>query len=313
MDILNIISWVKGKRQVTSVDPTKSVIPVGLKDDRRDDGYLAGVITVEDLLAGSASSIATDGTSLYSTDPVAGPNISSSNTIALGVGAGENTVNAPGSNFIGYHAGQEAASANFSNFIGFTAGVGASAANESNFIGYNTGINASQAYYSNFLGSGTGSSATYANESNFLGINSGAYATNAYRSNFLGTNAGYGATSAHNSNFIGATAGFQATNANNSNFIGREAGRNAPNANSCNFIGLEAGINSSGNNVNGFGYQAHRGGSLSGQTVFSNSSLASYLDRATAVAAITVPLGASAGSTYLYYNQTTFAIEAVRL
>lgn len=51
MDILNFISWIKGHRQVTSVDPNKTLIPVGLKDARRDDGYLAGAITVQDLLA----------------------------------------------------------------------------------------------------------------------------------------------------------------------------------------------------------------------------------------------------------------------
>jgi hypothetical protein len=51
MDILNFISWIKGKRQVTSVDPTRTLIPVGLKDDRRDDGYIAGAISVSDLQA----------------------------------------------------------------------------------------------------------------------------------------------------------------------------------------------------------------------------------------------------------------------
>lgn len=51
MDILNFVSWIKGKRVVTSVDPAKTLIPVGLKDERRDDGYLAGAITVSDLQA----------------------------------------------------------------------------------------------------------------------------------------------------------------------------------------------------------------------------------------------------------------------
>ncbi|RPJ56873.1 MAG: hypothetical protein EHM12_09810, partial [Dehalococcoidia bacterium] len=49
MDILNFISWIKGNRVVTTVDPSKTLIPVGLKDNRRDDSYLAGAITVEDL------------------------------------------------------------------------------------------------------------------------------------------------------------------------------------------------------------------------------------------------------------------------
>lgn len=50
MDILNFISWIKGGRQVTTVDPSKTLLPVGLKDGRRDDGYLAGAITVQDFL-----------------------------------------------------------------------------------------------------------------------------------------------------------------------------------------------------------------------------------------------------------------------
>lgn len=50
MDILNFISWIKGKRIVTTVDPTKTLIPLGLKDDRRDDSYLAGAMSVEDFL-----------------------------------------------------------------------------------------------------------------------------------------------------------------------------------------------------------------------------------------------------------------------
>lgn len=48
MDILNFISWIRGGRVVTSVDPNKTLIPVGLKDGRRDDDYLAGAISVTD-------------------------------------------------------------------------------------------------------------------------------------------------------------------------------------------------------------------------------------------------------------------------
>jgi len=51
MDILNFISWIKSGRQVSTVDASKTLVPLGLKDGRRDDGYLAGAITVEDLLA----------------------------------------------------------------------------------------------------------------------------------------------------------------------------------------------------------------------------------------------------------------------
>ena len=57
MDILNFISWIKGRRIVTSVNPTKTLVPVGLKDDRRDDEYLAGAITVADLAAQFGGSV----------------------------------------------------------------------------------------------------------------------------------------------------------------------------------------------------------------------------------------------------------------
>jgi hypothetical protein len=51
MDILNFISWIKGKRQVTTVDAAKTLLPVGLKDPKRDDDYIAGAITVQDFVA----------------------------------------------------------------------------------------------------------------------------------------------------------------------------------------------------------------------------------------------------------------------
>lgn len=51
MDILNIISWIKGKRVVTSVEPNTSVLPVGLRDPRRQDLYLPVVISVADFAA----------------------------------------------------------------------------------------------------------------------------------------------------------------------------------------------------------------------------------------------------------------------
>ena len=51
MDILNFISWIKGKRLVTTVDPAKTLLPVALKDGRRDDDYLVGAITVENFAA----------------------------------------------------------------------------------------------------------------------------------------------------------------------------------------------------------------------------------------------------------------------
>lgn len=57
MDILNFISWIKGKKVVTSVNPAKTLLPVALQDDRRDDDYLVGAITVQNFTNQIASTI----------------------------------------------------------------------------------------------------------------------------------------------------------------------------------------------------------------------------------------------------------------
>jgi hypothetical protein len=166
---------------------------------------------------------------------------------------------------------------------------------------------------SNFLGNAAGNGATNANNSNFFGTEAGKGATNAEDSNFFGNQAGFEATDASGSNFFGNDAGNGASNANSSNFFGIGAGQDATNANNSNFFGIEAGEGSSGNNVNAFGAQAGQGNALDGQTIFSNTSMPTFADHAAAAAAITVALGASAGDTYLYHNQATNSIGAVRL
>jgi hypothetical protein len=47
MDILNFISWIRGRRVVTSADPATSLLPVALLDERRDDSYLTAAISVQ--------------------------------------------------------------------------------------------------------------------------------------------------------------------------------------------------------------------------------------------------------------------------
>ena len=49
MDILNFIYWIRGKRVVSSVDPDKTLVPLGVRDNRRDDKYLTVAMTVTDL------------------------------------------------------------------------------------------------------------------------------------------------------------------------------------------------------------------------------------------------------------------------
>ena len=52
---------------------------------------------------------------------------------------------------------------------------------------------------------------------------------------------------------------------------------------------------------------------LNNQFIISNDNLPSFANRAAAVAAINLVGGAAADNTYLYYNQATFCVEAVRL
>tara|TARA_R110000868_G_scaffold38853_10_gene135575 strand:+ start:2652 stop:3902 length:1251 start_codon:yes stop_codon:yes gene_type:complete len=94
--------------------------------------------------------------------------------------------------------------------------------------------------------------------------------------------------------------------AGNSGFSSTAIGKNAGRKNSgafSTFIGGEAGYDSN----------TDIGNSLSSSFVISNIYIPEYANRAAAVAGITVVLGAVANNTYLYYNTTTFAIEAVRL
>jgi hypothetical protein len=50
MDVLNFISWIRKGRYFTSVNPATTLLPIGLKDVKRDDSYLTGAMTVESLI-----------------------------------------------------------------------------------------------------------------------------------------------------------------------------------------------------------------------------------------------------------------------
>jgi hypothetical protein len=242
-----------------------------------------------------AISISTQGTSLYSTNP-ATSGFSTNDGIFLGVDAGFNASAASNSNFMGFEAGKNASNAYNSNFFGKQAGKDVTQGYESNFIGAEAGAFATNISYCNFLGNFAGRVANFADAANFIGLGAGAVASDT-----------------SSSNFIGREAGAQTINCGNSNFIGSYAGKFSVNAGGCNFIGNQAGFNSTGFNVIAIGTSAGNGNAMSGMTIISNSSLPSYTDRSAATTAITIGNGAVAGNTYLYYNQTTFAIEGVRL
>jgi hypothetical protein len=51
MDILNFISWIRGGRKFTTVDPFQTLLPAAIKDPKRDDQWLTGTISVDDFAA----------------------------------------------------------------------------------------------------------------------------------------------------------------------------------------------------------------------------------------------------------------------
>jgi hypothetical protein len=73
MDILNFISWIKGRRYVTSADPATSLLPVALKDDRRDDSYLTAAISVQNFATQVAAVIPTGAQGPQGPQGVPGP------------------------------------------------------------------------------------------------------------------------------------------------------------------------------------------------------------------------------------------------
>lgn len=94
MDILNFISWVKGSRIVTSVDGSQTLIPVGLRDPKRDDGYLAGAISVADFANSLSPSVYDNEGNTFIGENVFNTisNLSKSANTAIGRNALKNTV-----------------------------------------------------------------------------------------------------------------------------------------------------------------------------------------------------------------------------
>lgn len=78
-------------------------------------------------------------------------------------------------------------------------------------------------------------------------------------------------------------------------------------------VGYDAAKENIGDYVVALGSGAAFNNTQSNRFVISNNSLPSFADHAAAAAAITTGSGASAGNTYLYHNQATDSIGAVRL
>lgn len=51
MDVLNFISWIRGSKLVSIIDPSKTLIPLGYKNNTRDDQYTPITMTVTDFIS----------------------------------------------------------------------------------------------------------------------------------------------------------------------------------------------------------------------------------------------------------------------
>lgn len=147
-------------------------------------------------------------TSLYSTGLTTYTATTSTNSILLGVEAGQG-IGESKQVFIGYYAGSQAGRAYNSNFIGVNAGENATNAHKSNFIGHRAGTDATGAYYSNFIGRYAGTSATNSFYSTFIGENAGRFLTGFFGSEY-----------ANNSIFIGRNAGYKTEDGDLNNSAG---------------------------------------------------------------------------------------------
>lgn len=154
MDVLNFISWLKSKRQVTTVDASQTLIPLGLKDARRVDGYLPGAISVEDLLSGATPSY-TDGNIFIGPD--AGT-ISTNKVNNIGIGEYSANGNNRYNNInIGYESGAYTPNAQRNVALGTSTHSNGANTTDSVFIGYGSGRLFNNSVSSNtFVGAYTG-------------------------------------------------------------------------------------------------------------------------------------------------------------
>jgi len=160
----------------------------------------------------------------------------------------------------------------------------------------------------NFQGTGAGEGSTGTNVNAFgnnAGINNTGSSVNAFGLQSASYNTG------ESVNALGSKS-VQSNTGYNINAFGTETAKNNT-GNNINAFGVFSAQGNAGDNINAFGNSAGSGNGISGATIFSNDTMPSYLDYATASTAITIANGGSTNCTYLYHDQTTNSIGAVRL
>jgi hypothetical protein len=247
---------------------------------------LTTTVTLQSVLAGTNKNL-TNGINLQGTN-AGGGNTGTSIINAFGTNAAQNNtgsyINALGGNAAVANSG------NNINALGYAA-----AANNTGQVVNALGSNAAENNSGSYVNA-LGQEAAFNNIGNYV--------------NTFGYNTGNGNTGV-SVNAMGSNA----ANGNTGDYV-NAIGSDASDGNSgsnVNAFGALAAFNNSGSSVNAFGVNAAKDNTISGATVFSNTSLPTYVNHAAAAVAITVLLGASVNCTYLYHNQATDSIGAVRL
>jgi len=271
--------------------------------------------------------IAVSGSTLYSTNPVAGPNFSTSNSVIFGNSAGTNS----GSNsfnvqFIGQSAGQNASSAYYSTFIGLNAGRNATNGRGSVYIGPFAGVDHPNAFEAVFIGNGAGGAGGFYGasygclKSLFVGPQCGEGAKDVIDSCAIGSSAMRGAV--NNNQCISLSVSSFEVSSNNTRVtgigsystrlisgntdcvgIGFNAFSASNNSNNVIGIGYQAAYNNDNvDNVIALGYNAGINNTKSGQFIVSTASLPKYLDSADAAANLA---GGTSGNRYFWIDAST--------
>jgi hypothetical protein len=137
MDILNFISWIKGNHVVNTVDASRTLIPLGLKDARRSDGYLPGAISVEDLLAGVTPPVLPNNNTAYG-ELVLASLAGGINNSAFGYNVLSLNTTGESNTAIGYQTLLNNTTGVYNTFVGITAGTGITTGSGNVGLGWST-------------------------------------------------------------------------------------------------------------------------------------------------------------------------------
>ena len=242
MDFLNFIFWIKDKRIVKTVDPNRTLLAVGIKDNKRLDDYLAGAITVADF----AAQVATGATGPQG---IAGPNLVTTGVTLANIGSANQVLFSDGANvqgntrFIydaagGYFNNSGRTVDNTNSAVGFAALSSNVSGINNTVVGWAAGGLISTANNNTAIGNGSLANTTIGNNNtsvgiysllnNTTGLNNIAIGASASNDNITGSFNTVIGGSAQTGNFDASVViGYLATATANNQFVVGSAGANA--------------------------------------------------------------------------------------